>query len=200
MTGFAALVLQARGGDELAFRRLVRECEGILRHAASLHYLPGVSNSDDDVWQEALIGLHKAVVSYQPGRSHFRTFAKLVVTRHLHAKVRSANRRKHEIQREARSLDAPVIGPDDTNDTTLGELVADGKPEAVDVLHGRARLRVVASVVNGALSEVEREALIGRVNGESYAEISDRVAAKPKGIDNALQRAERKLRDRLPAA
>lgn len=187
----AELVLRARGGDELAFQGLTDRYRPIIVGTAKRYFLKG--GEQQDLIQEGLFGLSKAVKDYTRGRGSFRNFARLCISRQIITAVKTATRGKHTILNEAVSLQKPIIGGGDTEDTMLGELLADPTSrEAHESLEARDELAKVVDIVS-RLSEVEAEAVFGPANGESYKEISARTGYSVKQIDNARQRAKAKL-------
>ena len=198
MTSDAALVLRARGGDELAFRRLANELQPMLRFIASRYWASGAERSDMD--QEAMIGLHKAVRDYRPDRGTFRAFAKLCVERQCITALKLSRGRKHQMLNEAASLSRTIIGGGDTEDTELGDLLPDQTAtDPVRALEAGEEMRAVIDASLG-LSEWERASITGIAEGRSYEEISAEHDIPLKTIDNAAQRARRKLAAALEAA
>lgn len=189
------LAVRAAAGDQLAFEALSVRFRPMLRfHSRSL-YAAGEEREDFD--QAALVGLFEACRDFRTDRgANFRTFANQVVGRLVidHAKART--RLKHGPLSRALSLDAPMLGAEDEGATTFGEGL-DGKTlEPGDVLEQRDELRRLVAAIRGGLSRLEREALVGFVfNGESYAEVEARLETNAKTVDNALQRAKRKVAD-----
>jgi RNA polymerase sporulation-specific sigma factor len=194
-----ALVLRARGGDELAFRRLIDRYRGMLEATVRDYFAPGHERAD--LRQEALYGLHKAVRDYRPGKgANFGTFAHLCVKRQVITAVKGATRGKHGPLNHAALLSQPV-GDGDRDTLTLAEVIADRAPGPDEQLFLREELHRVRNVIQGlGLSEIEREAILGFAQGLPYEEIADRAGVNEKSIDNALQRVRRKLRRDQPGA
>lgn len=190
MTGDAALILRARGGDELAFRRLRDRYEDIVRRSLS-RYFPPAGMQWDDLRQEAAFGFFKAVRDYKPGESSFRSFASLCIERQLITAVKLGNRVKQQVLNESRSMDATIPGSEGR--VTLGETIpAPEREQPEQVVGQRGEIRALVGGVR-QLSEMEREAAVGVAEGRSYNEISDRTGLNHKQIDNAHQRSQRKL-------
>jgi RNA polymerase sporulation-specific sigma factor len=190
----AELVLRARGGDELAFRRLVDQCEWAIRRYLRELWAPGLTA--DDLRQEALCGLHKAVRDYQPSRGvPFKNFAGLCIQRQVITAVKVARTLKNRNLNEAASLAKPIVGAADDEDGTLEDLIADrSAKEPAEVIDLRGRVRKLTRAIAGnQLSELERDATVGLVEGFTYQEVADRYGVSVKTIDNASQRASAKL-------
>src|SRR5204862_798038 len=87
------LVMRARNGDQKALDELIRRYHGFVRLKASSYFLAG--GDADDLIQEGLIGLYKAVRDFSPEKSSFRSFAELCVTRQIITAIKTATRFKH---------------------------------------------------------------------------------------------------------
>lgn len=197
----AALVPRARGGDEVAFRRLLDRHGDVIRYQRSLVF-PSHGLDDDDLEQEAQFGFFKAVRDYRAGAgSSFRSFASLCVERQIITALKTATRGKHRVLSDAYSMEHPAIGADDSEDLTLEQLLP--APES-DQPAARAEqaetLATVTSVVTEALSPLEQAATIGRAEGRPYKEIAEWEGTNAKAIDNAIQRGERKIAEALGEA
>ena len=185
----AALVLRARGGDELAFRRLLDQHQDLIGATAARYFGPGLER--DDLRQEARHGFYKAVRDYKPDRGvGFSTFAKGCVERQVITAVKTAQRHKHSPLNDAALFSTPV---DHEHASELGDLFVDPRaPDPIVVLQAKEDVNSLLAAV-GDLSELERQALVGLAQGDSYQVIAAALHADIKSIDNALQRARRKL-------
>jgi len=187
----ASLVLAVRADDEAAFVTLAGRYQWLVDRMARTYWLPG--GDEDDLRQEALLGLLRACRDYRPERAAFVGFAKLAVERTVITAVHAATRRKHETLNGAVSLDAPL--PDaDLDGATLGDVVAGGRDPVDDVIatERRREFMVRAAELTSQLSDLERSALDARRDGISYARTALRLGVSVKRVDNALQRARRK--------
>ena len=176
-----ALIAAAQGGDELAFRRLLRRHQRLLEQQAARFYLPGADG--EDVLQEARIGFAKAVRAYRPERGgSFRSFARRCVGRQLATALTAARRSKHRPLNEAARGEGAVRdsqnlpGGDDPVDRAL----------AAELL---GELERAAS----SLSALERQLLAHALLGWSSGEAAHSLGIARKSADNALQRARRKV-------
>lgn len=186
-----ALVESARRGDALAWNILIRRYAGMVRARAAAFFLPGADL--DDVVQEGMVGLCKAVRDYRADRqTPFAVFARLCIRRQIVTAVKMATRAKHRPLNTARSLDGPVGLGAPAGDTLLAlvPLVGEG-PEATvlrDLEHAAFERRLCQR-----LTPLERAAASGYLEGRSYHEIARCMGCSVKAVDNALQRAKRKL-------
>ncbi|MEX2503538.1 MAG: RNA polymerase sporulation sigma factor SigH [Egicoccus sp.] len=197
-TGLAdeALVDRVRGGDEQAANELLLRYRGFARARVRNYFLVG--GDREDVVQEAMIGLFKAIRDFEPGSgTSFRSFAELCITRQVLSAIRSATRHKHGPLNSSVSLDRPhragsprtvaeILPAGDEHDPLTRLVAADD--------HERLRA-VLADVLSGLESEVLRLYL----DGCTYEEIAAQVGRHAKAVDNALQRIKRKLEDRAAA-
>lgn len=185
------IVLLAQQGQADAAEYLVMKYADTIEMRKHGYFLPG--GDDDDLRQEARIGLLKAIRDYHPGHNAaFKTFANLCITRQILTSVKNANRRKHGVLSTAESLDAPAYG--DETARTLWETVADTRSENPESAYlRRALLDSVSRRMPQLLSHLELQVLLAYVRGETYQEIARRLGRSPKSIDNAIQRAKQKL-------
>src|SRR5213594_4256201 len=114
------LVLRARNGDGGALDVLIRRYTGFVRLKASSYFLAG--GDAEDLVQEGLIGLYKAVRDYRPDReTSFRSFAELCVTRQIITAIKTATRLKHQALNHYVSFGQTPAGQDSESDCTLGD-------------------------------------------------------------------------------
>lgn len=193
----AALILRARGGDELAFRRLIDRHGDLIDIHASRYYLPGATKAD--LRQEGLIGLHKAVRDYKRGHV-FRAFASLCIDRQMQTAVITANRGKHRPLNERVELAQPNDEGDERDEDAFAPFADhDADPQELVARVGRIRL-AAAAIRSTSLTDLEQLAFDMIVEGASYEEIAEELGCAVKVIDNALQRGKRKLATALEAA
>lgn len=165
-------------------------------------YMAGAT--EDDMVQEGMIGFWEALRAWQPDRGRpFRRFAQLCVVRELVTAQTQANRRKHQVLTQAVSLETPLVRTrDDHRPLLLWDVVEDPDSDPAErVIEAEDRLEtawIVAGALQG-LSNLEREAVLRITRGQSYAEAARALGTTEKAIDNALQRARRKLLRRREA-
>ena len=161
------------------------------------YFLAGGDN--DDLQQEAMIGLFKAIRDFRHGQSSFRAFAELCVTRQIMTAIKGACRQKHQpLNRYVSLWGLRVI--DDPSERLVEELFDQRVPDPADEvvsLEGQADMRAALATM---LSSLEVDVLRLHLDGCSYQEISDRLGRHVKAVDNALQRIKRKLEAHLAAA
>lgn len=171
---------------------LMERYKEMVRGKARSYFLIGADR--DDVIQEGMIGLYKAVMDYRPDKAaSFRSFAELCVTRQIASAVRLSLRRKHWPLNHYISLDRPV-NDEEGKETMMMDLLpdVDGKtPE--EILMGEDELKRMQSEVERSFSSLEKDVLQLFVKGMDYNQIAQKLGKKPKSIDNALQRVKHKI-------
>lgn len=185
-----SLALAAADGCSASFAELARRHDGFLAYIARPLYAPGLAA--DDFYQEALIALHDAAVSWN-GRGSFTGFASMVVRRRLWTVVKTALRDKRGSKDAPRPLHEPY-GPDGDDGLVLEERLADPCADPHRMVVARENLREISHRLP-ALTDLQRRAVIVAAVGASPSEAGD-----SKTIDNAYQRARSKLADLREAA
>lgn len=185
------LVEVARTGDEAALAELLRRFRPQVRAKAKTYFLSG--GDRQDVIQEGMIGLYKAVRDYDRSKHpSFRHFADLCVTRQVITAIKGANRRKHAPLNAYVSLTGSVSHEDDS-DMEYRERIADDGQDPIHKITSATDLDQLRSFCAEVLSDLETEVLVRYVGGESYSDIAVELGRHAKAIDNALQRVKRKL-------
>lgn len=188
------LVVRAQAGDQRAMGMLVSRYRGAARARASNYFLVGADR--DDLCQEGLIGLTKAIRDFDPDNgASFAAFADLCITRQILTAIKMATRLKHTPLNTYVSYDRPhEADPDRTVADTVA--VEDGA-DPLEALVAEDGMRRVMRVVDEVLSGLEVEVLRLYVDGRSYQEIAEVLGRRTKSIDNAIQRIKRKLEANL---
>lgn len=186
------LVERYQQGDNQAIEILLARYRDFPRAKARSYFLVGADR--DDIIQEGLIGLYKAIRDYQRGNNaSFRTFADVCITRQILTAVKTATRHKHGPLNTGISLATPMSVSDDP-DRVLGDVLeaprSSDPAELVVSLEGVTSIRVAFI---GSLSRFEAEVLSLYLGGSSYQEIAELLSRQVKAIDNALQRIKKKL-------
>jgi RNA polymerase sporulation-specific sigma factor len=186
------LIALAKSGDAIAYDRIVRRYYGFVRLKASSYFLAG--GDADDLIQEGLVGLYKAVRDYRTDReSSFRNFAELCITRQIITAVKTATRNKHTPLNQYVSFSASPASAQD-GEPTLDEIIP-GSPvhDPVNQVISSEELRSLVSCLSTALSELESRVLSLYLDGYSYEQVGERLGCDTKTVDNALQRVKRKV-------
>jgi RNA polymerase sporulation-specific sigma factor len=187
------LVLKARNGSSTSLDALIRRYTPFVRLKASAYFLVGGGN--DDLIQEGLIGLYKAVRDFRPDKeTSFRSFAELCVTRQIITAIKSATRYKHSPLNSYVSFSHTPAGQEADSDCTLGDALpgSNVNDPAVCVI-STEELQSLVGCLGSTLSELESDALRLYLEGSSYEEMAEELGCDTKTIDNALQRVKRKI-------
>lgn len=186
------VVLAAQGGDQRACADLVRKYRGLIRSKARSYYLVG--GDRDDIIQEGMIGLYKAIRDYDVTRqASFHSFADLCVTRQIITAVKSATRRKHSPLNGYVSLSRSTSMEEDGERVLSDILAAKGVCDPAEIVVAAWETDFIRTGVADALSPFEAKVLTLYTNGRSYQEIADVLHRHTKAVDNALQRVKRKM-------
>jgi len=181
----AELVQSARAGVVGAAETLLRRYQPLVRSKAGRFFIAGADT--DDVVQEGMVGLTQAIFSYRldPGSPPFAAFAEACVSRRIHSAVRNATRQKHQALNLALG-EVFVRGEGDANYQRLPDPICpcgNQRQEWVDLCYQVTQL----------LTGFEVAVLSSYLQGQSYQEMSVELMCQKKAIDNALQRARRKI-------
>ncbi|MFZ0377301.1 MAG: RNA polymerase sporulation sigma factor SigH [Solirubrobacteraceae bacterium] len=186
----------AKQGNPVAYDAIVRRYYGFVRLKASSYFLAG--GDADDLIQEGLVGLYKAVRDYRTDReSSFRNFAELCITRQIITAVKTATRNKHTPLNQYVSFSSSASGSAE-GEPTLDEVIP-GSPvhDPVNQVISSEELRALVACISTALSELESRVLALYLDGYSYEEVGRRIGCDCKTVDNALQRVKRKVGQHL---
>jgi RNA polymerase sporulation-specific sigma factor len=187
------LVLKARNGNSAALDALIRRYNGFVRLKASSYFLAG--GDGDDLVQEGLIGLYKAVRDFNPQmETSFRSFAELCVTRQIITAIKTATRFKHAPLNTYVSFSHTPAGQDPDSECTLGDaLPGPGVDDPAVVVISTQELQSLIGCLGSGLSSLESDALRLYLEGDSYEIMAEKLDCDTKTIDNALQRVKRKV-------
>jgi RNA polymerase sporulation-specific sigma factor len=193
------LIALAKQGSEDAHERLVRRYYGFVRLKASSYFIAG--GDADDLIQEGLVGLYKAVRDYRSDReSSFRSFAELCITRQIITAVKTATRNKHVPLNQYVSFSATPAGAAAEGEATLDEVIAGpAVHDPVNQVISSEELRALVACLSTVLSDLESRVLSLYLDGHSYEEVGRRIGCDTKTVDNALQRVKRKVGSHLTA-
>ncbi|NMA55757.1 MAG: RNA polymerase sporulation sigma factor SigH [Firmicutes bacterium] len=185
------LVSKARDGSEVALEVLINKYKNFVRAKARSYFLVGADR--DDIIQEGMIGLYKAVRDFRADKlSSFRAFAELCVTRQIITAIKTATRQKHIPLNSYISLNKPIY--DEDSDRTLMDVISGvhiSDPE--ELVINREEFDDIESKMGEILSDLEWQVLVSYLEGRSYQEIAAELNRHVKSVDNALQRVKRKL-------
>jgi RNA polymerase sporulation-specific sigma factor len=187
------LVLKARNGSSVAMDALIRRYTSFVRLKSSSYFLAG--GDSDDLIQEGLVGLYKAVRDFRPDKeTSFRSFAELCVTRQIITAIKTATRFKHAPLNSYISFSHTPAGQESEGECTLGDALPG--PNVNDPSVGvisTEELQSLVGCLKTTLSSLEADALRLYLEGASYELMAEELGCDTKTIDNALQRVKRKI-------
>ncbi|ABK60784.1 MULTISPECIES: RNA polymerase sporulation sigma factor SigH [Clostridium] len=185
------IALDAKNGDIKAQEYLINKYKNFVKAKAKSYFLVGADK--EDIYQEGMIGLYKAIRDFKPDKlSSFKAFAELCVTRQIITAIKTATRQKHIPLNTYISLNKPIY--DEESDRTLLDILSTVKvcdPE--ELVISKEEVIKIEKEIEQVLSELELEVLNSYLQGKSYQEIACDLDRHSKSIDNALQRVKRKL-------
>lgn len=192
------LVRMARTGSVRATEQLLSKYRPLVESKARSYFLLGADH--DDVVQEGMIGLYKAIRDFREDRyARFRAFADLCVTRQIITAVKTATRQKHVPLNAYVSLyHAPSAEADDSEGMLLDCLPDRQADDPQSSLFHQHETSGRLDAVRSTLSDLEMRVLDCYLQGKSYREMSLELRCPPKTVDNALQRVKRKIGEFLP--
>ena len=187
------LVMRVHNGDERAREQLIQRYTGFVRMKASSYFIAG--GDGDDLVQEGLIGLYKAVRDFRPDKeTSFRSFAELCVTRQIITAIKTATRFKHAPLNTYVSFSQTPAGQDPDSDVTLGDALPGSHVHDPSVaVISTDELKSLVFCHGTGLSPLEADALRMYLEGSSYEDMAEVLDCDTKAIDNALQRVKRKI-------
>ena len=181
----------AQAGDENASAFILNRYKNFVRSKAHSYFLVGADH--EDIVQEGMIGLFKAIRDYRTEKqSSFHVFADICITRQIITAIKAATRQKHIPLNSYVSLNKPIY--EEESDRTLMDVITQthtADPE--ELIIGRESYTRIQKEIQSKLSPLERKVLSAYLDGKSYQDIAEMVGRHPKSIDNALQRVKRKL-------
>lgn len=190
----AELISKAKLGDEIACEALFNKYKPLAKKISRSYFLAGAD--DDDIFQEAMIGLFKAYNNFKSEESNFSAFATLCINRQIQSAIKNANRHKNRILTEAISLNNQggfQIADENIESENVFYIVPSNSPSPDDTLISKETLREVLEKIDKLLSDYEKQILFLYLEGKSYKEISLKVNKSTKSVENALTRLKAKI-------
>lgn len=172
------LIARIRSGEAGVTEYLLEKYKPLVKKQARTMYLMGGEN--EDLIQEGMIGLFRAISTYRQGEGSFYGFALLCINRQMYTAVQASARKKHEPLNAYVSLDEePQMPLEDSPETMLLLQEKEGKREDMIARH---------------LSSLEKKVLALYLEGMSYGQIAEQIGRPEKSVDNAIQRLKKKLK------
>lgn len=180
--------------NKYALEHLINRYKNLVNIKVSKYYMVGAEK--EDIEQEGLIGLFKAIKSYQPEKQNsFKTFANICIERQLITAIKSSNRQKHMPLNSYLSLNMNAYGGEEesTNNADLLEILnANLIEDPLDTITQKEYYKIIENTIDKTLSDFEKKVLNQYMQGASYTQIAERLDTPVKSIDNAIQRIRKK--------
>ena len=183
------LVKKAQFGDQEAVTQIFTKYKNFVLSKSRNYFLNGADR--EDLLQEGMIGLLKAIRAYDDGKNaSFTTFASLCIKRHIITAIKNSNSGKNRV------LNMAVSGYFEGED----ENVAYGNYKSLhfynpeELYITKEKLQALKKYLDKNLSNFEKEIFIQMVKGHSYTEIATDMDRKVKSVDNAIQRIKKKVK------
>jgi RNA polymerase sporulation-specific sigma factor len=185
------IVAFAKEGSELATEHLLCKYRSVVEGKARSYFLVGADH--EDIVQEGMIGLFKAIRDFRNDRMlPFRAFAELCISRQIFTAIKAATRQKHIPLNSYVSLHTNLFDAD-SDRTLLDTLAETATSDPEEVVITQQFSDDLRRRIKRELSILESSVLRSHLEGKSYQEIAGELHRRVKSIDNALQRAKRKI-------
>ena len=181
------LIARLRAGESAVSNYLMEKYKGLVRKKARAMFLIG--GDTDDLIQEGMIGLFKAIQDYQPDKeASFLTFARLCIDRQVYSAIQSSRRQKHQ------PLNSYISLSQNEEESELVDVQAED-PESIII--DRENTLHLQEQIKENLSVLENKVLDCYLEGNDYNSIAQILGKSPKSIDNALRRIRSKIRSQI---
>ena len=190
------LIRKIKSGDNNALDYLLKKYQEVVNMKVSRYLIIGAEK--EDIIQEGLIGLYKAIKSFDPEKQNsFKSFANLCIERQLITAIKSSNRHKHMPLNSYLSLHMSAY--DDYDDDTSIYDIFDANiiEDPLDTITKKEYYKSVENIIEKSLSTFEKNVLNELVNGSSYTAIAQKLDSPVKSVDNAIQRIRKKTMKNL---
>lgn len=187
------LVEWIRKGDNAALDFLMNKYKNLVRSRARTLFLVGADK--EDLIQEGMIGLYKAVRDFEAERKvSFQSFAELCISRQMYSAIKGSNTKKNQPLNNYISIDS--MGGTEENESPLEHLLGNNfeknkNPE--QLVLDKESASVLEYTIVGQLSDLEHRVLEYYMKDMNYSQIAEALGKEPKAVDNALQRIKKKL-------
>lgn len=191
-------LINKKDTDALDF--LICKYKDLVNSKVNKYFIIGAEK--EDIVQEGLIGLYKAIKDYKPDKQNsFKSFANLCIERQLITAIKSSNRQKHMPLNSYLSLNMTAFENEDgNNDTQIVDVLENTVIEdPLDTITKKEYFSSVENVIDSSLSDFEKKVLNRYVQGESYVKIAEILDAPVKSVDNAIQRIRKKTAKNIQA-
>ncbi len=186
------IIMLINQGDEYALNYLLKKYQELVNMKINKYFMIGAEK--EDIAQEGMIGLYKAIQSYNPEKQNsFKSFANICIERQLITAIKTSNRQKHMPLNSYLSLNTSAY---DNNDEGSVELIdtfnSKQSEDPLEMMMQKEHFEEVENAVNKSLSQFEKQVLDKFMKGKSYVRIAEELDSPVKSVDNAIQRIRKK--------
>ena len=184
-------IQEIKNGNIDALNKIMERYKSYVYLKAKPFFLVGAER--DDIIQEGMIGLFKAIKGYNFEKDvSFKIFADLCIRRQIMTAIKASTRQKHIPLNSYLSLNKTVF--DEEDDRAVIEMLdIDSVPDPLDTITTKETYQKIGSTMSEVLSDFEQKVFSEYINGESYADIAKKINSHPKAVDNAVQRIKKKF-------
>ncbi len=195
------LIQTIQSGNKNALEYLISRYKDLVNMKVSKYYMIGAER--EDIVQEGLIGLFKAIKSYQKNKQNsFKTFANMCIERQLITAIKSSNRQKHLPLNSYLSLNTNAYEENNEGGNSGADLMeilnANLIEDPLDTITQKEYYQLIENAIDKSLSDFEKKVLNRYMQGETYIQIAQNLDAPVKSIDNAIQRIRKKAMKEMP--
>ena len=191
------LIENLRKGEAGITDYIMDKYKFLVKQKAKAMYLLGGEN--DDLIQEGMIGLFKAIRDYNPEqKTSFYSFAELCISRQMYTAIKTSQRQKHmplnsyvsiyETNNESREESQPPL---------IEQLQTEKDNNPEELFLNKEYYAMMEQELKQNLSALESRVLYLHLLGEDYQRIAKLLDKSPKSIDNALQRIKNKMKSAI---
>lgn len=184
-------LLKIKNGDEKALNKIMDKYKNFVYAKAKTFFLVGAEK--EDIIQEGMIGLFKAIKGYDVEKEvTFSSFADLCIRRQIITAIKASTRQKHIPLNSYLSLNKSAFD-EDTDREVIEQLDIDLVPDPLETITKKETYKNIELKMTEILSDFEQQVFNEYLNGETYIEIADKLHTHAKAVDNAIQRIKRKV-------
>ena len=184
------LIENIKKEDKMALDCLMERYNELVNVKANKFFMVGAEK--EDMIQEGMIGLYKAVKSFDAEKENsFKTFANMCIERQLITAVKNSNRQKHIPLNSSVSINAAAYEDNEDMDR-LDILNIKTLNDPSDIIADKEYFKSMEEKIKNNLSKFELSVLAEYEKGKSYASIAEKLNTKIKSVDTAIQRIRKK--------
>ena len=180
-----------KSDNKEALNYLLNKYKELVYMKVSKYFIIGAEK--DDIFQEGMIGLYKAVQSFKGDKQNsFRTFANMCIERQLITAIKSSNRQKHMPLNSYLSLNTSGYEDEDSDKTLMDVINNNTVEDPLETITKKEYYKTVEDTIDKSLSDFEKQVLRKFIKGDSYIKIAEELSSPVKSVDNAIQRIRKK--------